>query len=278
MFNDTGKQVRRAGPAAPVEILGLSSVPQVGDALTVAVNENQARDLIEKRKSGQVSLAQKPVSLVNLMERVSAGQVKELNVILKTDVQGSIEPIKSSLEQLTTDEVKVRIIHSATGNITESDVLLAIASKGIIIGFNASTEPGAKRLAEIQGINIRNYDVIYTMVDDVSKALKGLLEPSRIEVVDGRAEVRAVFDAAKGQKVAGVFVIEGKVNRGASVRVLRKGEKVVESIVSSLRRFKEDVREVGAGFECGVGLKDFSDFQSGDVMEFFRVEEVDRGG
>jgi len=278
MFNDTGKQVRRAGPAAPVEILGLSSVPQVGDALTVAVNENQARDLIEKRKSGQVSLAQKPVSLVNLMERVSAGQVKELNVILKTDVQGSIEPIKSSLEQLTTDEVKVRIIHSATGNITESDVLLAIASKGIIIGFNASTEPGAKRLAEIQGINIRNYDVIYTMVDDVSKALKGLLEPSRIEVVDGRAEVRAVFGAAKGQKVAGVFVIEGKVNRGASVRVLRKGEKVVESIVSSLRRFKEDVREVGAGFECGVGLKDFSDFQSGDVMEFFRVEEVDRGG
>jgi translation initiation factor IF-2 len=277
MFNDTGKQVRRAGPAAPVEILGLSSVPQVGDALTVVVNENQARALIEKRKSGQVSLAQKPVSLVNLMERVSAGQVKELSVILKTDVQGSIEPIRSSLEQLTTNEVKVRIIHSATGNITESDVLLAIASKGIIIGFNASTEPGARRLAELQGINIRNYDVIYTLVDDVSKALKGLLAPSRIEVLDGRAEVRAAFGAAKGQKVAGVFVIEGKVNRGASVRVLRKGEKVVESTVSSLRRFKEDVREVGAGFECGVGVKDFSDFQLGDVLEFFRVEEVDRG-
>ena len=276
MFNDTGKQVRKAEPASPVEILGLNSVPQVGDTLSVVAGEHQAKALIEKRQSGvhQEVTAPKSVSLTNLFEQVSAGQVKELNVVLKTDVQGSIEPIRSSLEQVGTDEVKVRVIHSGTGNINESDVMLAIASKGLIIGFNTDSEPGARRLAGVEGVSIRFYDVIYNMVDDVSKALAGMLEPSQVEVIDGRAEVRAVFSATKRQKVAGVYVNEGQVSRGASVRVLRRQEVVADSTVSSLRRFKDDVREVTTGYECGVGLKDYNDFEVGDVLEFYRIEEA----
>jgi translation initiation factor IF-2 len=274
MFNDAGKQIRRAGPATPVEIMGLNSVPQAGETLTVATNEHQARTLIEKRKSEQEAATARAVSLANLFELLSAGRVKELDIILKTDVQGSIEPIKSSLEQLSTDEVKVRVIRSGSGRITESDVMLAIASKGIIIGFSTDAEPGARRLAEMEGVSIRHYDVIYSVVDDVSKALKGMLAPTKAEVVDGRAEVRAVFPAAKGTKVAGVYVTEGKVTRGASVRVLRQKEVAAESTVKSLRRFKEDVREVTASYECGVGVTDFDDFQVGDILELFHIEET----
>ena len=278
MFNDIGKQVRKAGPASPVEILGLNSVSQAGDTLTVVAGERQARDLVEKRQpemQQESSAIPKSVSLSNLFDQVSAGQVKELSAILKTDVQGSIEPIRSSLEELSTDEVKVRVIRSGSGNITESDVMLAIASKGIIIGFNNESEPGAQRLAELEGVSIRYYDVIYTLVDDVSKALKGMLEPSQVEVIDGRAEVRAIFPSGKKDKVAGVYVSEGKVTRGVSVRVQRQGETVYESVVSSLRRFKDDVREVTSGYECGVGVKDFSEFEVGDTLEFFSTEEVD---
>jgi translation initiation factor IF-2 len=216
----------------------------------------------------------KSVSLSNLYDQVSAGQVKELAVILRTDVQGSIEPIKNSLEQLGTDEVKVRVIHSSSGNITESDIMLAIASRGIIIGFSTGIEPGAQRLADLEGISIRYYDIIYNLVDDVSKALKGMLKPSKIEVIDGRAELRAVFSSGKKDKIAGVYVTEGKVSRGNTVRVKRKDEILYESVVSSLRRFKDDVREVTAGYECGVGIKDFNEFEVGDTLEFFRIEEV----
>jgi len=276
MFNDSGKQVRRAGPSMPVEVLGLNGVPHEGDTLTVVAGERQARTLIEKRQSEvqQTSLAPKSVSLGTLFEQVSTGQIKELNVILKTDVQGSIEPIRSSLEQLGTDEVKVRVIHSGSGNITETDVMLAIASKGLIIGFSTDSEPGARRLAELESVSIRYYDVIYNLVEDVGKALTGMLEPSQVEVIEGRAEVRAIFPAAKKIKVAGVYVTEGKINRGASVRVLRQNEVVCESIVSSLKRFKDDVREVTAGYECGVGIQDFSEFEVGDILELFRIEEA----
>jgi len=277
MYNDMGKQVRRAGPASPVEVLGLDTMSQAGDTLTVVDGERQARALIEKRQAEtqqESSAVPRTVSLSNLFTQVSAGQVKELNVILKTDVQGSIEPIKTSLEQLSTDEVKVRVIHSASGNIAESDVMLAIASKGIIIGFNTQSEPGAQRLADLEGVSIRYYNVIYNLVDDVSKALKGMLEPSKVEVIDGRAEVRAVFPSGKKSKVAGVFVSEGKASVGVSVRVQRQGKTVYESVVSSLRRFKDDVREVAAGLECGVGVKDFSEFEVGDILEFFRIEET----
>ena len=276
MFNDMGKQVRKAGPSIPVEFLGLNSVPQEGDTLTVVAGERQARTLIEKRQSEMQGRSPLPksVSLRNLFEQVSAGRVKELNVILKADVQGSIEPIRNSLEQLDTDEVKVRIIHSGSGNITESDVMLATASKGIIIGFNVVSEPGARRLAELEGVSIGYYDVIYNVVDDVGKALKGMLEPTQVEVIEGRAEVRAIFTTGKKENVAGVYVTEGKVSRSALVRVWRQQQAVLESVVSSVRRFKDNVREVTAGYECGVGIKDFNEFEIGDILEFFRIEQA----
>jgi len=277
MFNDMGKRLRKAEPATPVEILGLNSVPQVGDTLIVVAGEREARALIQER---QLEMQQQPlrlpksVSLNNLFDQISAGQVKELNIILKTDVQGTIEPIRSSLERLGTEEVRVRIIHSGSGNITESDVMLASASKGLIISFGCGTEAGARRSADVEGVDIRYYDVIYNLVEDVDKALKGMLEPSYIEVIDGRVEVRAVFSSGKGGMVAGVYVIEGKVGRGASVRVWRQEKAVGQSVVSSLRRFKDDAKEVTAGYECGVGLKDFDDFQVGDILEFFRTEKA----
>jgi translation initiation factor IF-2 len=268
MFNDVGKQVRKAGPAVPVEILGLSTVSQAGDSLTVVSSEKQ---LEAERRDASRSQA---VSLSNIYDQVSTGEVKELAVILKTDVQGSIEPIKESLERLSTDELKVRVIHSGSGNVTESDVMLAVASKGIIIGFNTGSEPGAQRMAELEGINIRYYDVIYNLQEDVSKALTGMLEPTQVEVVDGRAEVRAVFSSGKKDNIAGVYVTEGQVRRGDSVRVQRNGETIRETMVASLRRFKDDVREVATGYECGVGLRDYDEFEVGDVLEFFRIEEV----
>ena len=271
MFNDMGKRLRKAEPATPVEVLGLNSVPQVGDTLTAVTGEHQAQVLIQK---SQPETMPKSVKLDNLFDQISAGQVKELNVILKADVQGSIEPIRSSLEQLGTEEVKVRVIHSGSGNITESDVMLAIASKGLIISFACGAEAGARRLADVEGIDIRHYDVIYNLVDDVSKALKGMLEPTYVEVIDGHAEVRAIFSAGKREKVAGVYVTEGKVGRGISVRVWRQEQTVGQSVVSSLRRFKDDAKEVTAGYECGVGIKDFDDFQVGDILEFFRSEKA----
>jgi len=276
MFNDKGKQVRRGEMAMPVEVLGLDTVPRVGDLLTVVAGEHQARPLVQKHQAereSESSTAPKAVTLTNLFDQISTGRVKALNVILKADVQGSIEPIRSSLEQLTAEEVKVKVIHSGSGNITETDVMLASASKGLIIGFNTGTEPGAKRAADAEGVAIRHYDVIYNVVDDVEKALKGMLEPSYVETVEGRAEVRAVFPLSKAGKVAGVYVTEGKVSRGASGRVLRQGNVVYESAVSSLRRFKDDVKEVSAGYECGVGIKDFNDFEIGDILEFYRMEE-----
>lgn len=269
MFNDVGKRVRKAEPSLPVAILGLDSLPQVGDTLNAVAGEHQARALIQKH---QQEMAPKAVSLDNLFDQISAGQVKELNVILKADVQGTIEPIRSSLERLGTDKVQVRIIHSSSGNITESDVMLAIASKGLIIGFGTGIEAGARRLADVEGVDIRSYDVIYNLVDDVEKALKGMLEPTYVEVIEGRAEVKAVFPSSKKLKVAGVSVTDGKATRGASVRVRRGEQVVVESTVASLRRFKDDVKEVASGYECGVGFKDFEDFEIGDILEFFRKE------
>jgi translation initiation factor IF-2 len=271
MFNDKGKRVRKTELTTPVEILGLTTVPQAGDILTAVAGERQAQALMQKRLE-ETKKESKSVNLGNLYDQISAGRVKELNIILKADVQGSIEPIRSSLEQLGTDEVRVRVIHSGTGNVTESDVMLAIASKGIIVSFGAGCEPGARRLAEVEGVSIRSYNVIYDLVDDVGKALRGMLEPSYVEVVEGRAEVRAIFPAAKKAKVAGVYVTEGRVNLGVSARLWRQEEVVCESTVSSLRRFKDDVKEVVAGYECGVGIKDFNDFQVGDILEFLKEE------
>lgn len=277
MFNDAGKRIKKAEPSTPAEILGLNLVPQVGDTLIAVDDERSAQALLEKKRAAALASASrtgKAVTLNNLYDQISAGKVKELNVILKTDVQGSIEPIRASLEQLGTEEVQVRIIHSGTGNISESDVMLASASNGFIIGFNVTADEGARRLAASQEIDIRYYNVIYSLTDDVDKALKGLLEPTYQEVIDGRAEVRAVFPAGKGAKAAGVYVTDGKITRNSSVRVHRGSEILVDSSVNSLKRFKDDVREVTSGYECGVGVKDFNDFEVGDTLEFYRMEKV----
>jgi translation initiation factor IF-2 len=272
MFNDLGKRVKKAGPATPVEILGLSTVPHAGDLLSAVRSEQQAQAVVDKSKQERKKAAPRAVSLRTLHDQISTGQVKGLNVILKTDVQGSLEPIRNSLEQLATEEVQVRIVHSGTGNIVESDVMLASASNGLVIGFGVSAEEGARRMASVEGVDIRHYDVIYNLIDDVDKALKGLLEPEYIEVIEGRAEIRAVFPA-KGARVAGTYITDGKVSRNSSVRVRRGEEILTESTISSLRRFKDDVREVATGYECGIGIKDFNDIQVGDVLEFFRMDK-----
>jgi translation initiation factor IF-2 len=276
MFSDAGKRVKRAGPSDPVVLLGMNSVPQVGDLMVAVPSEREAQALIARHKEEleREKAATKGVSLSNVFDRVSSGQVKELNIVLKADVQGSIEPIKMSLEQIPQEGVKVTVIHSGAGNVTESDVMLAVASKGVILGFNTGSETGARRMAEVEGVSIRYYDVIYNLIDDVTKALQGMLEPTMVEVIEGRAEVREVFTAGKRAKVAGVYVTEGRITRGSSVRVLRVGDVIHESVVNSLRRFKDDVREVATGFECGVGLQGFNDYEVGDILEFFRSEEA----
>jgi len=276
MFNELGKHLKKAEPATPVEVLGLNAVPLAGDPFKVVSNEREARTLLEKDRDTQqrIPAHAKTLGLSDLSTQISAGKIKELNIILKTDVQGSIEPIRDSLEQLGDEKVKVRVIHSGSGSITESDVLLALASKGIIIGFNSRPEPGAQRLAETESISIRYYNVIYELVKDVDKALKGMLEPTYTEVIEGQAEVLALFDAGKKGKVAGVSVKEGKLRRDSLARVIRKGEPIHESRVSSLRRFKEDVKEVATGFECGIRIEGFTDFQVGDIIQSYRQEIV----
>lgn len=274
MFDDKGRRVKKAGPSTPVGVLGLSRVPQAGDTLAAVSDEKEARAEVQRRqKERELSSAAKAPRLSNLFAQIQAGNVKELNIILKTDVQGSIEPIRDSLERLGSGEVKVRIVHSGSGSITENDVLLAIASKGIIIGFNTRPEPGAKRLAEQEGIDIRSYQVIYALVEDVEKALAGMLEPTYVDVVEGHGEVRATFSTKQG-KIAGVYVTDGKISRGAMARVIRKGEVMAEAQVSSLKHFKENVREIAAGFECGVGIEGFTSFEIGDIIEAYRKEKM----
>ena len=268
MFDDMGHRLRKAGPAMPIEIMGLNTMPQAGDILTVVANEKEARALIEKQQKEQKA---KTATLLDFSSQIREGQVKMLNLVLKADVQGSIEPLRSSLEQLENEQVKVRIIHAGSGTITGSDVMLAIASGGIIIGFNTHPEAGAKRLADAEGIEIRYYDIIYKLLEDMEKALTGLLEPVFVEVIEGRGEVRAVFDV-KGSRIGGVYVSDGKVSRGALARVLRNGQAIHESRISSLRHYKENVTEMSAGFECGVGIEGFIALQVGDVIEVYRKE------
>jgi translation initiation factor IF-2 len=276
MFNDVGKPIKMAEPSTPVKVLGVNEVAQAGDTFKVVNEEREARALLEKRKSTQQSFATtaKTLSLSDFSAQVSSGKVKELSIILKTDVQGSIEPIKDSLEKLSSEKTKVRVIHANSGSITESDVMLALASNGIVMGFNTRPEPGAQRLADLEKISIRYYSVIYDLVKDVEKALKGMLEPTYNEIIDGLAEIKASFETGKKGKVAGVVVKEGRVNRDSLARIIRKGEVIFESRVSSLKRFKNDVKEVPTGQDCGVGIENFSDFQVGDTIQFYRRERV----
>ena len=275
MFNDKGKRVRKVEPSTPVEILGLNSAPQAGNPLTVVTSEKEARTLVQKWQEESPRI--KPMRALRLEElstQVEAGRVKELPIILKTDVQGSIEPIRDSLEQIKVEGVEVKVIHSGSGSISEGDVLLALASKGIVVGFNIRPDFAAQRLAELEGVDIRYYEVIYDLIDDIEKAIKGLREPTYVEVIEGHAEVRAIFPSGKLEKVAGVYVTEGKISRGTSVRLLRQGQTVCESTVCSLRRFKEDVKEVATGFECGAGIEGFTDFQVGDILELYKKEKA----
>jgi len=271
MFDDKGKQVHKAEPSIPAEVLGLNEVAKSGDLFIVLPDEHEARNIVEKQKSSRPHTA---LSLSALSSQISDGQLKELNIVLKTDVEGSIEPIKSSIEKLGTEKAKARVIHAASGSITESDILLASTSKGVIIGFNTLPSPGATQLANTEGVGIQRYDVIYKLIEDVDKTLKGMLEPTYAEVLSGRAEVRAVFPSGKLGKIAGVYVTEGKVWRDAQVKILHQNKVISDARVSSLKRFKEDVTEVSAGLECGLGVEGSVDFQIGDIIEFYRKERI----
>jgi len=271
MFDEWGHRRKTAGPATPAKVMGLTSVPQGGDLLAVLKDEHLAREIVEERQREREAAALRPTQVVTLETfygEVQAGKIRELNIVLKTDVQGTLDAGRNALERLSEETVKVNIIHAAAGNVIESDVLLALASKGIVVGFNTRPEPGARRLAETEGVDIRYYEIIYELVDDVTKAVKGLLEPVYVEVVEGHAEVRQVFKVRSG-KVAGCHVRDGQITRAASARLLRGEEVLHTSRVNSLRRFQEDVREVQAGYECGIGIEGFTDYQEGDVIETF---------
>jgi translation initiation factor IF-2 len=277
MFDDLGRRLRSAGPAQPARVLGLSGVPAAGDLLTIVKDEKTARAIVEARlreRAAERAAMRFSVSLDTLFGEISAGKVKELNIILKTDVQGSIDPIRSSLERLSNEQVRVKIIHSATGNITESDVMLAIASKAIIIGFNVRPETGARNIADQEGVDIRFYDVIYNLVENVQHALTGMLDPVYEDRIDGHAEVRQIIRISRFGNIAGSYVTDGSVLRNSQVRVLRAGEEIFTGRVAALKRFKEDVREVDAGFECGITLEGFDDFEVGDTLEFYHRERV----
>ncbi len=279
MLNEQGQPIEEAPPSTPVLILGLSDVPNAGDMFKVVSDEQTARAIVARREEEKKAREATPVkafTLDDFSSRIQAGQIKELNLILKTDVQGSIEPIVNSLEGLGKEDLKVNLIHAAAGNINESDINLAIASQAIVLGFQVYPDSAARRMAENEGVDIRTYDIIYHLVDEVDKALKGLLEPTYVDVVVGEAVVRDTFHIPKIGDIAGCFVRKGDARRNAHVRVIRDSQLIHEGHVSSLKRFKQDVREVKTGFECGVGLENFGDFEIGDVIQFYvqKREEI----
>lgn len=279
MLDDRGQRVQKAGPGTPVEIVGLSSVPMAGDHLEVVKNEKEARQIaearIEQERSERLASTQR-VTLADLYKQLQAGTVKDLNIVLKCDVQGSVEAIRQSLERLSTDEVRVNLIHSGVGNIGESDILLASASNAVVIGFNVRVDPQAQRAAEMEHIDVRTYQIIYELLDDVKAAMEGLLEPVIEESIVGHVEVRQLFRLPRGGVIAGSYVTDGKIERNSQVRVIRNGEVIHTGKVSSLKHLKEDVREMAAGFECGIMLENFNDFQVGDIFEVFTVQEIAR--
>ncbi|MBU5463807.1 translation initiation factor IF-2 [Anaerotignum sp. MSJ-24] len=280
MMDDKGRRVKKAGPSKPVEILGLSEVPAAGETFYVAANEKQARQLAESviAKSRKDMLKDTPqkVSLDDLFNQIQSGNVKELNIVVKADVQGSVEAVKQSLEKLSNDEVRIRIIHGGVGAITESDVMLATASNAIIIGFNVRPEPSAKAFADEEKVDVRLYRVIYNAIEDITAAMKGMLDPVYEEKVIGHAEVRQLFKASGVGVIAGSYVLDGKFQRNAQARILRDNVVVYEGEIESLKRFKDDVKEVNTGYECGLVFKKFNDIKEGDIVEAFIMVEVPR--
>jgi translation initiation factor IF-2 len=277
MFDYRGRKVRKAGPATPVSVMGMNDVPQAGDLFRVVSSEKEARSIVEERiqqKSQQETAQKAPVTLEQLFDRFQAGEERELRLIVKADVQGSLEPIISSLNDLQGGDIGVNVLHAETGTIGENDIMLASASKAIVVGFNVSADAAARRLAEGEGVSIRLYDIIYRLLEDVEKALKGMLEPVLQETVVGRAEVRAIFRISKLGNIAGCRVTEGEIRRNARARVLRNTEPIHDGEIHSLKHLQDDVREVRQGFECGIALKGFSDYAPGDVIECYTVEKV----
>ena len=276
MFNDRGDAIKEAMPGTPIAVTGLSNVPGAGESFTVMMDERLARSRAEDRALAKRAAEAKPtraVTLNDLFAQVQAGNVKELNLIIKADVGGSLEPIISSLERLGDEKIKVKIIHQGIGTITRSDVMLAVASQGIVIAFNVGAESAAESLAEIEGIDIRQYSIIYKLIEDIDKALKGMLEPVYKDMLTGRAQVAQVFRMKKAA-AAGLRVTQGKIVRGATAVVMRAGTEVFKGPISSLKRFTDDVREVAEGYECGLGLERFNDFQEGDQIEFYQKVKV----
>ncbi len=279
MINDKGKRVKEARPSTPVEILGLSEVPQGGDQFVVVGSDKIARSIAEKRKEKireeQMKATQK-VSLDDLFKQMEQGQIKELNIIVKGDVQGSVQAVKQSLEKLTNEEVAVKVIHGGVGAITESDVMLATASNAIIIGFNVRPVSGAESLAEREKVDVRTYRIIYKAIEDIQAAMKGMLDPEYVEEDLGKAEVRVVFKVSGSGTIAGSYVLQGKIVRNAKVRLVRDGIVICDGNLSSLKRFKDDAKEVATGYECGIGIENFNDIKEGDIIEAYVVKEKER--
>ncbi|SJZ34524.1 translation initiation factor IF-2 [Garciella nitratireducens] len=279
MIDDKGKRIKKAGPSMPIEILGLSEVPVPGETFYVVKDDKLARNIAEKNKEvireRQLNQTQK-ISLDDLFTKIKEGEVKEISVIIKADVQGSIEALKQSLERLSNDEVKIKIIHSGVGAISESDVMLASASNAIIVGFNVRPDNNAQNLAEKEKVDIRLYRVIYNAIEDMQDAMKGILEPEYKEQVVGRAEVRQIFRVPNIGTIAGCHVIDGKINRNNQVRIIRDGIVIHEGSISSLKRFKDDVKEIASGYECGLGIENYNDIKEGDIIEGFTMIEVSK--
>jgi len=276
--NALGKRITKAGPSSPAVVLGLADVPQAGDILRVVADEKTARTMVEERKLASAARSEGSgrATLEDLYAQIQAGQTKELRIILKTDVSGSLGAITHALDQLSTDEVRINVLHEGAGDVTDNDIMLAAASDAIVVAFSTKVTETARRAAETEKVDVRSYDIIYKLTDDISAALRGLLEPEQVETVEGRAEVRQIFRVGKVAVIAGCYVTDGRIVRGGGARVWRSGKVVVTDRIESLRRFRDDVREVAMNFECGIGLAGSNDLAEGDIIECFTQQVVSR--
>jgi translation initiation factor IF-2 len=277
MFDHVGRRVQEAEPSAPVAVMGLNDVPVAGDLFQVVDSDRQARSIARERKTDQEKVAaseRSSVTLEQLFDQFQAGEVRELRLIVKADVQGSLEPIVSSLNDLGSGDISINILHAETGNIGKNDVMLAAASKAIVIGFNVEADTAAEQLADSEGVSIRLYNIIYRLTEDVEKALMGMLEPEMKEIIIGHAEIREIFKVSRIGKIAGCYVRDGEIRRNARMRVLRDQEELFDGEIASLKHIQDDVREVRAGFECGITLKNFEGFEVGDILEGYIIEQV----
>ncbi len=278
MTNERGERLKEAGPSTPVEVLGLSDVPMAGDPFFVVENEKVAREISEERreKAKELSVDRGKVTIEEIMKRLMEGESKELRLIVKADVQGSLEAIREVIDRLSTDEIKVNIVHYGIGAVTETDVMLAKASGAIIIGFNVRPDAQARKVIEREKVEVRTYKVIYDIVEDIKKIMSGMLEPEEREVVLGRAEIRQIFKVPRVGNVAGCYVLEGKIARNAKIRIIRDGVIVYDGKLSSLKHYKDDVREIQAGYECGMAFENFQDIKEGDIVEAYEIQKIER--